>query len=288
MKRKSAWIVARAVLLCCCLIGTVYAVSSGEKVKVKGLITQRSSDNFTLRTSDSGDMVVMLTDDTKVERPKGLLKLRKQKYEMVVLTPGLGVEVNGVGDDQNRVVANKIRFSKDSLITAQAIQAGLVPTQQQVETNREDIAANKENIAAIDTRFNGLTDWNTKASAAVYFPNGSADLSPQDKQHLMQLAREAANLDAYIIEVKGYASSPGTAEENQKLSMDRAQGVIQYLQESCKVPIRHIIAPAALGETRPVASNATPEGQAENRRVEVTVLVNKGLQGGPISSSAPR
>jgi len=61
--------------------------------------------------------------------------------------------------------------------------------------------------------------------------------------------------------------------------MERAQGVIAYLIQQCNVPVRHIVAPGAMGEVAPVASNETKAGRAENRRVEVKVLLNKGLSG---------
>jgi OOP family OmpA-OmpF porin len=67
---------------------------------------------------------------------------------------------------------------------------------------------------------------------------------------------------------------------NQKLSMDRAQEVIAYLLQSCNVPLRHIVAPGAMGETAPAATNETTQGRSENRRVEVKVLVNRGLSAG--------
>jgi flagellar motor protein MotB len=64
---------------------------------------------------------------------------------------------------------------------------------------------------------------------------------------------------------------------NQKLSMERAQEVIAFLLQDCNVPVRHIVAPGAMGTADPTASNETASGRAENRRVEVKVLVNKGL-----------
>jgi outer membrane protein OmpA-like peptidoglycan-associated protein len=66
---------------------------------------------------------------------------------------------------------------------------------------------------------------------------------------------------------------------NEKLSEERAQAVADYLVEDCNVPMRHVITPAAMGETHAVASNETAAGRAENRRVEVKVLVNKGIAG---------
>jgi OOP family OmpA-OmpF porin len=71
----------------------------------------------------------------------------------------------------------------------------------------------------------------------------------------------------------------GAAAMNQKLSMDRAQEVIAYLIQDCNVPVRHIVAPGAMGIADPTAPNETAQGRAENRRVEVKVLVNKGLSG---------
>jgi OmpA-OmpF porin, OOP family len=62
---------------------------------------------------------------------------------------------------------------------------------------------------------------------------------------------------------------------NQQLSMERAQAVIAYLIQDCKVPVRHIIAPGAIGTADPATSNETASGRAENRRVEVNVLVKK-------------
>jgi len=82
-----------------------------------------------------------------------------------------------------------------------------------------------------------------------------------------------------IVEVMGYADSTGSAAMNTKLSEDRAKGVITFLMQQGNVPIRHIVAPGAMGEYGAAAPNETNAGRAENRRVEVKVLVNKGIAG---------
>jgi len=219
--------------------------------------------------------------------------------------PGLKIEVEGVGDPQNRVVANTIKFSGDDLKTAQAIEAGLVPTQTTVQTNKENIQANKENIQAnkediaankvqiaanrekideneqeVNKRFSDLSEYDVKYNATVYFASGKTTISQKDKDVLSQLARDAMNLKGYIVQVKGFADSSGNAAMNQKLSMDRAQEVIAYLLQSCNVPLRHIVAPGAMGEADPAATNETAQGRTENRRVEVKVLLNRGLSAG--------
>ena len=64
---------------------------------------------------------------------------------------------------------------------------------------------------------------------------------------------------------------------NTKLSEDRAKTVITYLVQQCGMPVRHIVAPGAMGEYGPVASNETTSGRAENRRVELNVLIRKDI-----------
>jgi OOP family OmpA-OmpF porin len=82
-----------------------------------------------------------------------------------------------------------------------------------------------------------------------------------------------------MIQVKGFCDSTGSAAQNQELSRDRAEAVIEYLEQEASVPMRYILAPGAMGTVEPVASNETAAGRAENRRVEVTVLLNRGVAG---------
>lgn len=61
--------------------------------------------------------------------------------------------------------------------------------------------------------------------------------------------------------------------------MERANNVLAVLEQDGNVPLTNILAPGAMGSSNPVASNETSEGQAENRRVVVRVLQNKGISG---------
>jgi outer membrane protein OmpA-like peptidoglycan-associated protein len=200
-----------------------------------------------------------------------------------VLIPGLKVSAEGANDDQNRLVAKEIDFDSGDLETAQKIQAGLHPTAEQVAAIQQNISANKEhieqNIQETSNRFSELSEYDEKADVNVNFEVGSSDISAQDKETLTKLAHTAASLTGYIIEVKGYADSSGGAVMNTQLSEDRAQTVVAYLVQVCNVPMRHVVSPAAMGETHAVASNETASGRAENRRVEVKVLQNKGIAG---------
>ena len=286
-------------LLAVCFVALLSAYAQGEKTKVKGLITARTGDTIVLKTTDGNTMTVTLNDDTKVQQPKGL-GIRKKQMSAAVLIPGLKVSVDGTSQDATHVLAKSITFSADDLQTAEMIQAGLSPTEQKVAANQQNIAKNKQNIeanqqdiasnkAAIDAnaaeaaetskRFAELSEYDTKAQLDVHFASGSTKISAADQETLKKLAHDAVNLKGYIIQVKGFADSSGNAAMNQKLSMERAQNVIAFLIQNCNVPVRHIVAPGAMGEAAPVASNETAAGRAENRRVEVKVLLNKGLAG---------
>jgi OmpA-OmpF porin, OOP family len=293
-------------LLALCFVALLSAYGQGEKTKVKGLITRRTGDTIVLKATDGSTMTVTLDDNTKVQQPKGL-GIRKKQMSAAVLIPGLKISVDGTSQDATHVLAKSITFQGDDLETAEMIQAGLSPTEQKVaanqqnigknkqniEANKQNIEANKQNIAsnqaAIDAnaaeaaeaskRFSELSDYDTKAQLDVHFASGTIKISETDQDALKKLAQDAANLKGYIIQVKGFADSSGNAAMNQKLSMERAQNVIAFLLKYCNVPVRHIVAPGAMGEAAPVASNETAAGRAENRRVEVKVLLNKGLAG---------
>ncbi len=271
---------------------SIYAAEGSEKVKTRGLITGRSADTLTVKT-DNGNVTIVITDETKVQKPKGL-GLRKTQMSFTALIPGLKISVDGIRDEHKRIVANTITFSGDDLQTAEAVQAGLAPTHEAVQSNKQNIEANKVETAAnrqkiesndqeieqVSKRFSDLTEFDTKAESSVYFDSGKKTITEKDKNSLRDLARNASNLNGYIIQVKGFADSSGNAAMNQQLSMDRAQEVIAFLIQDCNVPVRRVVAPGAMGTAAPAAPNETAEGRAQNRRVEVKVLVNRGLAGG--------
>jgi OOP family OmpA-OmpF porin len=313
MKQTSRWIVARTALLWILCAGLAYGASDGKKVKFSGLITGRDGENLTVKNlKTSTNVIVALTDDTKVQMPKGL-GLRHSEQSVTALIPGLKIEVEGTGTDA-RVVAKTINLNKDALLLAETIQAGLDPTKQQQGTNMANIAANQQGVAAnaqgvaanqqqgaanqaasdanagdiavnqveiqaTTQRFNDLSEYDTKAKATVYFASGKDTISDSDKAALSLLAQAAIGLTGYIIQVKGYADSSGNAAMNQQLSMDRAQAVVAYLLQNCSVPLRHIVAPGAMGIADPAAPNETADGRADNRRVDVKVVVNRGVAG---------
>jgi OOP family OmpA-OmpF porin len=300
-----------ASLAAWCLLMSASAFGSGSEVK--GMISNRTGETLIV-TSGGNNVTVVLTDDTRTKDDKGIFGLEKQQLSSVVLIPGLKVEVEGTTDDQGRIVAKTITVDGDDLEASQMIEAGLHPTAEQVaanvkqlelhsgqlaghdvqlashkeniETNQQNISANKQRIEANikdieehEQRFAALTDFDVKGQATVKFKVGSSTIAKADIEQLKQLAQTATGFKGYIVEVMGYADATGDAAMNTKLSEARAKAVITCLLQEGNVPVRHIVAPGAMGEYGAAAPNETKAGRAENRRVEVKVLVNKGLAG---------
>ena len=132
-------------------------------------------------------------------------------------------------------------------------------------------------LEVINKRVSDLDDYETVAETSIYFGNDQALLDDEAIQRLDQIADIAASLDGYMIEIAGYASSPGSRTANQKLSEDRAAAVAQYLREKKDVPMRRILAPAGYGATHLFASSADPDDRPLDRRVDIKVLVNTAL-----------
>jgi outer membrane protein OmpA-like peptidoglycan-associated protein len=300
-----------ASLVALCLLTSVTAFGQDN---FSGIISGRTGETLIVNGSQS-KFTVVVSDSTKVRDKTGLFGWGKAEISMTVLMPGLKISVDGTRDTQGRVLAKKITVDGDDIETTQMIQAGLQPTADQVvehekalldhqkaigankeniaaneadiETNQQQIAAHKQkieknmgDIQANSQRFATLADYNVKANATVKFASGSSQISKADMDQLKQLAQTAIGTTGYIVEVTGYADSKGSAAVNTKLSESRAKAVITYLQQQGGVPIRHIVAPGAMGEYGSAAPNETAAGRAENRRVEVKVLVNKGIAGG--------
>jgi outer membrane protein OmpA-like peptidoglycan-associated protein len=300
---RSAFIVflsVAAVLLLC-------GVAGAQSAQIQGVINRRSGATMTVQTQDSGNVVVLLNDYTSVEDVAGIFHARKKQMGLTVLEPGLQVQVQGNYNAQNQLVANTIKFNGKDLQTASDIQAGVTPVEQQEQLQKEQaakqeaqiqkeqaamkqqqqemaaaqakIAADKAAIAAVNKRFGELADYNIWDEVTVLFGNDKVTVDPQYNAKLLALCQKAKTVNGYVIQVKGYASAVGSAALNQKLSQERAANVTDILEQKGGIPLTNILAPGAMGTSKQVAPDTTVEGQAENRRVVVRVLQNKGIAG---------
>ena len=108
--------------------------------------------------------------------------------------------------------------------------------------------------------------------SVTLFPRRSAELTPQGKQMLENQRNIARNqlARASYIEIIGHTDDVGDDAYNQDLSEQRALSVFNYLAE--KGMDVSTVTVLGMGEQMPIASNNTPEGRAENRRVEILLL----------------
>lgn len=290
-------------------------VASGQKMKLKGVVTRRDADTFVVQDANGVATTVTLTDRTSVKTHGGFLR-SGTNYGVTAILRGLNLEVEGRGDGTN-LVAEKIRFNESDLRTARTVEANVVPVENrvgaaegrigQVEQNAQRLSGQLDELAAISNaarggakaaqetadaavagvnatndRISALDDYQVQNTTSVLFRVGSAVLRPEAKEQLDQVAQQALQAKGYVLEVSGFASSDGSTEANRRLSQRRADAVIRYLVENHNIPLRRIITPYGYGELQPIAENTSREGREQNRRVEVKVLVSRGIiQGAP-------
>ena len=104
----------------------------------------------------------------------------------------------------------------------------------------------------------------------ITFATNSSDLSPAFFDVLNSVGKVLTKFDQTVVEVAGHTDSTGSDAYNQALSERRSTSVASYLQSQSINPQRMIT--IGLGESMPVADNATPEGRQANRRVEITMV----------------
>ena len=289
--------------------------AAAQKVTVEGLVIGRNGPSMSVKTADTPRLTVLLSDSTKATEKGGFLGLHKRDLGIAALVPGLSVKVEGDYNPDHQLVARKIVFSRTSLNTAKAIDAGLNPvneqvaaaqdqlksdrrdinqTQQDTQKNSQDIDTTKQGLAANTTatatntqgighanqRFTTLDQYETKDSITVNFANGKATVMKKDRDALTAFVTAAKDTPGFMIEVQGYASTTGSVTLNQRLSAERADAVLAIIQQTGVVPMTRILAPAAMGISNQIDSDDhTRKGQAQNRRVVVTIVVNKGITG---------
>lgn len=273
---------------------TLRSVPSGAKMKFRGVVISRDADVFTIRDRSRADYQVLITDNTSVKTHGGFLRSGK-KYPVTDILRGLIVEVEGRGDAQGQLVADKIRFNESDMRAAQTTDARVSP----VEANQERMAGQMDElyavaaearaeVKAVNDRVSALDDYDVQETVAVTFRTNSAVLSPEAKQQLDDLAVKASGAKAYMIEVAGHTDSTGSEAKNFRLSRQRADAVVQYLAVTHKIPLRRFVTPMGFGKTEAVADNTTSAGRLQNRRVEVKMIINRGLSQPTTTTSSSR
>ncbi len=276
---------------------------TGQKYKIKGVVVAKEDSNtFIVRDTVGVDTKVVITPNASI---KNNAFFGGDRYPVTALVRGLNMEVEGLGDSSGAVSVNKVRFDKSNLLTAQSIDARVAPAEDRLtaaEQNAQRVSGQIDELMAIsnaakggakaaqDTadaavagvnatnkRITDLDDFIVQSTATVNFKVNSAVLSPESKASLDQVATAAMSLKGYVIEVTGFASAEGSTKTNKTLSDRRAQAVKDYLIETHNIPLRRMSTSYGFGELQAVADNTTREGREQNRRVEVKLMVSRGI-----------
>jgi OmpA-OmpF porin, OOP family len=265
----------------------------GRPGKVTGFIVNRDGDDLLVRDETTSLLsMVTITSTTKISSPSGFLNLERTPQPPTTLIAGLLIAVEGTGGSNGGLVAERVSFHTSALRVARQIAAGEVVLKAQQRQTAAVAAANRDSLRratlrardsldALNTRISNLDAYELRVRGTVTFAVNSADLSDEAREILDDLVDKSRPFEAYVIEVAGYSDATGSAAANQVLSTRRAQAVVEYLTTAHAIPLRRFAAPAGLGPSRPVADNSSAEGRALNRRVEVKVLVSRGLRAPP-------
>ena len=161
-----------------------------------------------------------------------------------------------------------------------AVNAKTADVEQKAQTAGQTASSAQQVADAANTRVGVLTNtvanldnYHAVAETSVKFGFNRDSLTPKSKEALDQLAASIASTKGYIIALEGGTDSVGSADYNYDLSQRRANSVIQYLAAKYNVPA-HKIYVIGLGKDKPVETNKTSAGRADNRRVDVRLMTN--------------
>jgi len=282
----------------------VRTLTSGQKYKIKGVVVAKDDTSFVVRDGTGVDTRVMISPETSIKTKGGFFG-GGDRIASNQIVRGLSLQVEGRGDGSGSLTATKVRFDDDDLRVAQSIDSRVTPTEERLtvtEQNQQRLSGQIDELMAISNaarggakaaqetadaaiagvnatnqRISALDDYVVQSTESVNFRVNSAVLSPEAKAKLDTVAQAAMQLKGYTIEITGFASADGSTQKNKVLSQKRAQAVIDYLVETHNIPLRRIGTSYGFGELQAVADNATREGREQNRRVEVKLLVSRGL-----------
>lgn len=130
----------------------------------------------------------------------------------------------------------------------------------------------------------------------ILFPSGSSEINPQGRDVLMRLGEKLKGIKDKQIQVEGHTDNvpigPALRDKfptNWELSTQRATQVVRYLEQEVGIDPR-LLSAAGYSEFRPVATNETPEGRQQNRRIEIVLVPLRqplGPKGSPPASNFP-
>ncbi|HEX6729330.1 MAG TPA: OmpA family protein [Pyrinomonadaceae bacterium] len=226
------------------------------------------------RGNEAGQLVAAKIRFNKQDfRTAQALEARVEPVETLATSTKVLAESN-----QQRITVAEQNAEK---ISGQVAELSAVAAAANDAAGRAQASADRAQAEAdsASSRINSMDDYKLLETFTVQFRSGSAVLSHAAKAQIDAAAAmvQNDNVKGWVIEITGYADSTGNTDGNRSLSERRADAVINYLVTTYNLPLRRLVQPFGYGSQNPVADNATGEGRALNRRVEIKVLVNKGL-----------
>ena len=240
-----------------------------EGPEFEGVISARKDNKIQITGIDGTRTVVAISPATEIRSSGGFLGLDKDALTEADLLNGLPVDVETVEWADRGLIATKVAVKSRDLKTAQMIHTG---TDQRFTANEAATEALRGRVANID-------EYNIKGTTNVYFDTAKYNLSQEARYELCQTAQQAQSTDNALLLVVGYTDSVGDYEYNQELSEKRATRVVNFLQQECGWKPYRMMVPTGMAEADPAADNTTEAGKAQNRRVAVTILVSKSVDG---------
>ncbi len=162
----------------------------------------------------------------------------------------------------------------------QAVNAKTADVEQKTQTAAQNATQAQQMADAANGRVGvptntvaNLDNYHAVAETSVKFGFNKDNLTAKSKEALDQLGASIASTKGYIIALEGGTDSVGSSEYNYDLSQRRANSVIQYLATKYNVPA-HKIYVIGLGKDKPLETNKTSAGRADNRRVDVRLMTN--------------
>ena len=149
--------------------------------------------------------------------------------------------------------------------------------------NLEDVQSNldalfkEEDISSVATTRIDDRGLIVSLDNAILFDSGSSDIKPQNEDTLLNIANTINTVDNYI-RIEGHTDNipikNSTYPPNWELSAPRATSVVRLFIDKCNINPDKMVA-VGYGEFRPIADNSTPEGRAQNRRIDIIIMSEK-------------
>ncbi len=190
------------------------------------------------------------------------------------------LEIKKLKEEYDELEKKHLTMTREELAAAKAglaqTKAGLEQTKAQLDAEREARKAAESRLASAVASLKEMAQVKEEArgvvitlSGSVLFSTGKYKLLPIAKDKLNDVAKALVDQGYKKILVEGHTDSQGSERNNESLSLKRAESVRTHLISQGITASK--IEAMGLGESRPVAGNDTPEGRANNRRVEIIV-----------------